>query len=106
MEVHHQLCSFHCIDLEAAPLALIHKSLGQFPVDPISDEADDCRVVRELSLSISGMIAITKQYSKSAFYVFYLSTQCYFVCVTFCILTVKMTPDFLDRDLFLKAGVA
>lgn len=50
-EVYHQLLGFTGIDLEVVQLASVHKVLSQSSVllvVPISDEADYCRVIREL----------------------------------------------------------
>ena len=50
VEIHHQLFGLPGVELEVVPLAPVHKVLDEFSVGsvvPISDEADDSRVVRE-----------------------------------------------------------
>jgi len=50
-EVQHQLLGLTGVDVEAVPLAPFQKVLVQFSVFPVivgKDEADDCRVIREL----------------------------------------------------------
>ncbi len=51
VKIHHQLIGLPCVDLEAIPVAPVHKVLGQLfvlSVIHICDEADYCRVFREL----------------------------------------------------------